>query len=86
MKFGKVTNHTITITPTANFGFVVNVGCGTFAFENDSSLLTALGEFLVNPEKAEKEYNSINPSPAADQHQPQPRSRPGTAFGAVAIA
>lgn len=59
MKLGKVTQYSIIIEPTSNFGFFVKVGCGRFSFSTKEDLIEALGEYLDNPKKLEKEYNSI---------------------------
>jgi len=71
MKIGKVVRHVITITPTSNCGFVVTVGCGTFAFETKESLIAALTDFLECPDEMEKEFNKtvMIPQPMAPRLQ-----------------
>lgn len=59
MKIGKVINYNIKIEPSANFGFVVNVGCGLFVFADTDSLENGLRDYLHDPEKYEIEYNAI---------------------------
>ena len=81
MKLGKTINHKITIEPTQNHSFYVRVGCGRFAFQNGVDLLGALGEYLDNPEKWEKEYNEVGGGPqtvAADRNTEVPQDRPST--------
>ena len=76
MKFGKVINYTITIEPTANVGFYVRVGCGRFAFANKDDLISALNNYLADPEIFEKEYNACEvfqevPSEAVPEEAPE---------------
>jgi len=80
MKIGKTINYDINIRPTANMGFIVKVGCGRFAFSCADDVLTALREYLGNPDKFEKEYNSLGCEPTAprngrkeDEYIGQPR-------------
>ena len=54
-EFGKACRWNIHIMPTENQGFVVEVGCRRFAFENKNSLLRALRQYFDNPEEVEKE-------------------------------
>lgn len=37
-------------------GYIINVGCQTFAFETADKLLLKLGKYLANPAQAEKDY------------------------------
>jgi hypothetical protein len=37
-------------------GFIVNIGCSTFAIETIVKLTCLLGEYLQNPEKTELDY------------------------------
>ena len=60
MKIGKVINHNIMIEPTANFGFIAKVGCGTFSFADKEALVFALREFLDDPKAFEKLYDSVS--------------------------
>ena len=64
VELGKAINYTINIRPTSNHGFIVKVGCGTFAFSSKEELLGALTEFLNDPKILEDEYNkSCAPHP-----------------------
>lgn len=66
MKLGKRIKYKIEIDPTLNYGFVVKVGCGLFAFSNAKDLQTGLDEYLKNPEKFEKEYNDLQGATAEE--------------------
>jgi len=59
VEFGRAIEHKIIIEPTSNKGFYVRVGCGRFSFSNNEDLLQGLRDYLVNPEKLEKEYNRL---------------------------
>ena len=61
MKLGKVINYNITIEPSQNNGFIVKIGCGRFVAENVDSLLKQLTEYLSDPTKIEKRYDTISP-------------------------
>ena len=75
MEFGKAINHIITITPTNNNGFIAKVGCGTFCYSDKESLLKDFDEFLSDPIKLEKKYNSTDGNvPTADVTR-APRNR-----------
>lgn len=39
-----------------NFGYMVQVGCHSFAIETREKLLTALGDYMKDPQKTEKEW------------------------------
>lgn len=54
--------HQITINPL-NFGYLVNIGCNTFAIENVESLVSKLNSYLRNPEEVEGNWleNKILP-------------------------
>ena len=56
LELGTAINHTITIRPTQNRGFIVAVGCGHFVFADTVSLLDALKRYLDDPKKYEKLY------------------------------
>jgi hypothetical protein len=58
MKFGKAINYTIQVEPSANYGFIVTVGCARFAYTSIKELLADFEEFLVAPDNMEKKYNS----------------------------
>lgn len=65
---GRVMPYTITIIPTANHGFVVNIGCCQLAFAGTAavgSLLKVLEQYLYNPEECERLYS--------DSKYPEPR-------------
>lgn len=41
---------------TKNYGFVVHIGCQTFAIEKPETVGTIIGKFLANPVEAEKAW------------------------------
>lgn len=47
--------RTITISPAMN-GLIVKVGCQTLVFENHDHFITALTNYLANPDGVEKEW------------------------------
>ena len=57
MEFGKAIKYGILIEPTDNKGFIVKVGCGTFAFSNKEDLKEAFNGYMDDPEGFEKKYN-----------------------------
>ena len=69
MKLGKVIQYEIKITPSMNFGFMVKVGCGRFAFSSKEDMLKTLTEYLDEPEKFEKEYNSFSSDCEPDREE-----------------
>ena len=72
MDIGQVIKYNVVIQPTSNYGFVVDVGCGKFAFESKKSLIEAFSDFLDHPQDAENEYNKIArvPQPAIPEAEP----------------
>lgn len=48
--------YSVTIKKAAN-GFVVEVGCQTLVFENQTMLLAQLDKYLTDPRRAEREFN-----------------------------
>jgi len=58
LKFERAIPYDIRIQSSSNNGFIVTVGCCTCVFSNKDDLKKALGEFLDDPRKMEKEYNS----------------------------
>ena len=83
--------YKIAIEPTHNKGFYVKIGCATLVFHNRIALIEALDKYLADPEKWEKEYNSLKNVPqTATEGQPnrtaigplsapRPRQETGTA-------
>ena len=59
MRIGKVIEHNISITPTINSGFIVQVGCCSACFSNSAEMLAGLEEYLANPKEFEREVNEI---------------------------
>ena len=49
LEFGRAVQYTITIESSDNNGFIVNVGCGKFAFSNKDDMLEAIQEYVNNP-------------------------------------
>lgn len=39
-----------------DFGYVVEVGCQTFAIESKDAILTALAKYMENPREVEKNW------------------------------
>jgi len=62
IKFGQAVPYDIKIQASKNNGYIVTVGCGTFVFENNESLIEALRQYLDDPKKAEEEYNKAWPA------------------------
>jgi hypothetical protein len=58
--------HTIEISPTANKGYIVKVGCCTLCYSTLNDMLDDLGEYFKDPEKVEAEYNKFS----EDEHPP----------------
>lgn len=59
MKLGYAIPRDIVIKPSANMGFIVKIGCGTFVAEGVRSLEHQLEHYFSDPEKWEKEYNEL---------------------------
>lgn len=60
MEFGKALQYDIKISTSSNKGFIVKVGCCTCIFSNKENLLSALKEYLDDPEGMEKKYIEAN--------------------------
>jgi hypothetical protein len=60
LEIGRVIDRKIVIEPSANKGFIVRSGCGTFVAKNIDELLSGLGEYLRNPDVYEKKYNELS--------------------------
>ena len=58
MKFKKLIQHTITITPLANESLLVTIGCAKFAYTDIGKLAHDLKEYLSDPKQAEKDYTA----------------------------
>ena len=71
MKLGKAIPYNITIEPSDNQGFRVNIGCGHFVFSDATLLQEGLDEYFEDPKKWEAEYNKIprNAEPEAVRSQ-----------------
>ena len=67
MKIGQAIKHRIEIKPSANKGFIVKVGCGTFVFPNSDTLIMALSEYLNTPDAHERLYNKACGGPISEQ-------------------
>ena len=62
MEFKKAIKHRITIEPSANNGFFVNVGCtGPFVYIDKKELIADLEAYLNNPDQYEKECYPTEP-------------------------
>ncbi len=58
MELKRAIPYDINISPSANNGFIIKVGCGQFVAESKEALISSLQQFLNNPDKFEKEYNA----------------------------
>ena len=58
MKLRKRIKHDITIKPSANNGFIVEMGRVKLAYSDHHQMCWELAEYLSNPEKFEKMYPS----------------------------
>lgn len=88
LEIGRVMMFPIAIEPSANNGFVVRVGCGTFVAESVDSLLSQLREYFEDPEKYHKAYNGLDMSePVAEYERARPSAlRSGMRTGALTQA
>ena len=57
MALGKACPYKITITPSHNMGFTMNIGCYEGVYPDGASVLGGISRYLGNPEAVEKEYN-----------------------------
>lgn len=57
MEFKQKPMREITIRATANGGYLANVGCTNFAYEDEEKMIADLGEYIRDPQKVEEEYN-----------------------------
>lgn len=76
--------YPVTIKKAAN-GFIVDVGCQTLVFENQTMLLAQLDKYLTDPQKAEKEFNEKY-YPEKLNSEPVPPSVCGCASAPIAGA
>ena len=82
MEFKKAIPREVVIQPTHNGGFIVHTGCCQLAFSEPEDLLTALRQYLIDPEKAEKSYNELirraeTPQDNFEQVTPAPATEVG---------
>ena len=63
MKFGKIINREIVISPSDNMGYVVTVGCGKFVYTDKKDLVADLEAYLGDPQKYENDYNTKQDTP-----------------------
>ena len=56
MKLGKAIPFPIHIEASANMGYVATLGCATFVFVNEEALLSAIRDYVNNPEGHVKMY------------------------------
>lgn len=57
MEFKQKPMRTIEIRATANGGYLVNVGCTNFAYEDEEKMIADLGEYIRDPQGVEEQYN-----------------------------
>lgn len=70
MELGKAIKYSILIEPTENKGFIVKVGCGTFAFSNKEDLKEAFNTFLDEPDAWEDRYNKLPGNRVTESNSP----------------
>ena len=62
MEFKRAIPHTVTIQPTDNSGFQVQVGCVTLAYPSSmvgiEALIDDLKQYLIEPKAVIKAYNT----------------------------
>jgi hypothetical protein len=56
MLFKKPFPHEIKIIPTVNGGVIVLIGCATLSYSNPAKMLSAMREYIKDPEGIEKNY------------------------------
>lgn len=67
MRFRRAIPYDVTISSSANGGYIVRVGCCTAVYTDASVLLSNLADYLYNPEETGKEYNQqFGPQHIAD--------------------
>lgn len=66
MELGKLFDHDIRVSPSANKGIIVDIDCARFCYSSPGEFLKALGEFFQDPKKWEKEYTSSCGQPTED--------------------
>lgn len=74
MKFKRSTPYDIRIKPSANGGFVADIGCCTMVYsEGEEEQMTSdLLEYIRSPKRTERSYNQIQKNIVPEQ----PRSHP----------
>lgn len=72
MEFKRAIPYRITIDPTINGGFIVEVGCVKVAYASPEALIKDLAEYLKNPVEVEKEYKKSIKSLSQVQVGPMP--------------
>ena len=60
MKLRKRIEREIVIKPSANNGFIVEVGCVKLSYSDHYQMCRELAEYLSNPEKYEKAYKPLS--------------------------
>jgi len=56
MALGKACRYVINIEPTANQGFIVNIGCARLAYANKEDLIAGISKYLNDPQGMEEAY------------------------------
>ena len=59
MKLRKRIERDIVIKPSANNGFIVEVGCVKLSYSDHYQMCRELAEYLSNPKKYEKAYRPL---------------------------
>jgi len=57
MNFEKSFKYDTQINPSANGGFIVQIGCCSLVFKDCTSMFESLLDIYLHPEQSEKEYN-----------------------------
>ena len=60
MKLGYAIPNEIRIKASANWGFIIKIGCGEFVAKDATELLDIGQDYLSNPKKWEEEYNKLS--------------------------
>lgn len=76
MKIGMIMPYTISIVPSSNMGFIVEVGCAKFVAKDVDDLLEGLREYFKDTKKMEEAYSQkvprIVPVGGIQQEPPNP--------------
>jgi len=71
MLFKKAIPFDIIIKPSANEGFIVQVGCCTAVYQDPKELIENLEEFLLSPDSVTKQYSVATQDSAVEEVAPE---------------